>query len=190
MKRFTNFIVLFICAISTLITSQLRAQIDTTTTQKLLQYIFQPIDKTQIPTNFLEEYGCPMLPMAAFNGTLTDSNRIDMNLWRTLYFQLQTSYTGSTTNPLPNVIAVNGTIKQNIGDAIPVPIPIIIAKYNTVKSYAFSGNLFSYNSGTNQIIDVPGRSESPYDTKNLFAACSNKKQTLTGSENFIKHQIY
>ncbi|MBK8712877.1 MAG: hypothetical protein IPL97_13585 [Niastella sp.] len=33
------------------------AQIDTSTTQKLLQYIFQPIDKNQIPTGFLEEYG-------------------------------------------------------------------------------------------------------------------------------------
>ena len=67
------------------------AQVDTSTTQKLLQYIMQPLDKNQIPTGFSEEYGCPMLPAATFNGTLTDSNRIDMNLWRTLYFQLQTS---------------------------------------------------------------------------------------------------
>jgi hypothetical protein len=74
------------------------AQIDTSTTQKLLQYIFQPVDKIQIPTGFLEEYGCPMLPAASFNGTLTDSNRIDMNLWRTLYFQLQTRWTTANKN--------------------------------------------------------------------------------------------
>ena len=65
---------------------------DTTTTQKLLQYIFQPIDKNQIPTGFLEEYGCPILPAATFNGTLTYSNKIDINLWRTLYLQLQTGW--------------------------------------------------------------------------------------------------
>ena len=29
------------------------AQIDTSTTQKLLQYIFQPLDKNQIPTGYL-----------------------------------------------------------------------------------------------------------------------------------------
>ena len=52
------------------------AQVDTSTTQKLLQYIMQPLDKTQISTGFLEEYGCPMLPAATFNGTLTDSNRM------------------------------------------------------------------------------------------------------------------
>ena len=75
------------------------AQIDTSTTQKLLQYIMQPLDKNQISTGFLEEYGCPMLPAATFNGTLTDSNRIDMNLWRTLYLQLQTGWTRATANP-------------------------------------------------------------------------------------------
>ena len=60
------------------------AQIDTSTTQKLLQYIMQPLDKNQIPTGYLQEYGCPMLPMTTFNGLLTDSNKIEMNLWRTL----------------------------------------------------------------------------------------------------------
>ena len=65
-----------------------KAQVDTSTVQKLLQYIMQPLDKNQSSTGFLEEYGAPVIPMETFNGTLTDSNRIDMNLWRTLYFQL------------------------------------------------------------------------------------------------------
>jgi len=84
---------------------------DTSTTQKLLQYIMQPLDKNQISTGFLEEYGCPMLPAATFNGTLTDSNRIDMNLWRTLYLQFQTGWTRATTNPLPVITSINTTIK-------------------------------------------------------------------------------
>lgn len=62
------------------------SQIDTSPTQKLLQYIFQPLDKNQIPTGFLEEYGYPMLPAATFNGTLTDSKRIDMNLWSYFHY--------------------------------------------------------------------------------------------------------
>jgi hypothetical protein len=89
------------------------AQIDTSTTQKLLQYIMQPLDKNQIPTGFLEEYGCPMLPMETFNGSLSDSNRIDMHLWRTLYFQLQTGWTRTASNPLPTIITVNSSIKNN-----------------------------------------------------------------------------
>ena len=72
---------------------KLNAQVDTSTTQKLLQYIFQPIDKNQIPTGFLEEYGCPIILASTFNGIFTDSNKIDMNLWCTLYLQLQTGWT-------------------------------------------------------------------------------------------------
>ncbi len=158
---------------------------DTSTTQKLLQYIMQPLDKNQIPTGYLEEYGCPMLPAATFNGTLTDSNRIDMNLWRTLYFQLQTGWTRATANPLPAITSVNTTIKQNMSSTLPIPIPLLIASYNTVKSNAFSSNLLSYNSSTKQVSDVAGRTQSPYDPKTLFAACPNKNITITGSESFI-----
>jgi hypothetical protein len=122
-------------------TNKLFAQPDTSTTQKLLQYIFQPIDKSQVPTGFLEEYGCPILPMATFNGALTDSNRIDMNLWRTLYLQLQTGYCQTGTNPLPAITTVNTTIKQNSAINSPVPIPLLIGQYNTVRSDAFSNNL-------------------------------------------------
>ena len=80
----------FIATCTLVITIATKAQTpDTSTTQGLIQYIFQNIDKSQVPTAFLEEYGVPIIPMATFNGTLTDSNLIDMNLWRTLYFQLQ-----------------------------------------------------------------------------------------------------
>jgi hypothetical protein len=160
---------------------------DTSTTQKLLQYIMQPLDKNQISTGFLEEYGAPMLPMATFNGTLTDSNRMDMHLWRTLYFQLQTGWTRTTSNPLPIITTVNTTIKQSSGDTI--AIPLLIANYNTVKSSAFSSNLLSYNSNSKQVSDVVGRIQSPYETRNLFAASPNTKQTLTGRETFMHNQI-
>ncbi|MBC7391113.1 MAG: hypothetical protein H7329_18045, partial [Opitutaceae bacterium] len=125
------------------------------------------------------------MPAATFNGTLTDSNRIDMNLWRTLYLQLQTGWTRATANPLPAITSVNTTIKQNVSSTLPIPIPLLIASYNTVKTTAFSSNLLSYNSSTKQVSDVAGRSQSPYDPKTLFVACPNKKITIIGSENFI-----
>jgi hypothetical protein len=97
------FKILLCLSVITSSTKSIAQVIDTSTTQKLLQYIMQPLDKNQIPTGFLEEYGCPMLPAATFNGTLTDSNRIDMNLWRTLYFQLQTDWTKATVKlPVQN----------------------------------------------------------------------------------------
>ncbi|MFY7814779.1 MAG: hypothetical protein ACOVRK_06245, partial [Chryseobacterium taeanense] len=89
----------------------------------------QPLDKNQISTGYLEEYGCPILPMATFNGTLTDSNRIDMNLLRTLYFQLHTSWVKASSNPLPSITVINDSIRQNSSTSSPVAIPIVIATY-------------------------------------------------------------
>lgn len=149
MNKFLKAILTLLSAII-MLNSTANAQVDTSTTQKLLQYIMQPLDKNQIPTGFLEEYGCPMLPMATFNGTLSDSNRMDMHLWRTLYFQLQTGWTRTTSNPLPVITTINNTIKNNSGDT--VLIPLLIGNYNTVKSNAFSSNLLSYNSSTKKSV--------------------------------------
>lgn len=180
MKKLLKFI-LFTCFVFNIAT--VKAQVDTSTTQKLLQYIFQNIDKTQIPTGYLGEYGCPILPMKTFNGSLSDSNQIDMNLWRTLYFQLQTAYVGNGSNPLPAITTVNSSIASAGNN--PVGIPILIGQYSTVNSNAFSSNLLSYNSGLNQIFDIGGRSQNPYSINNLFAACPNNNTTATGSTIFV-----
>ncbi len=42
-----------------------------------LDSIFKFIDKTQIPTGYLKEYGSEMIPLHLFNGLLTDSNLVD-----------------------------------------------------------------------------------------------------------------
>ncbi|OAQ38966.1 hypothetical protein A5893_13085 [Pedobacter psychrophilus] len=158
---------------------------DTSTVKKLLHYIMQPLDKSQVPSGFLEEYGCPILPMATFNGILTDSNRVDLNLWRTLYYQLQTAYCQNGTNPLPIITNVNATIKQNKAEGLPIPIPLLIGQYDNVKTNAFSSNLLSYNNSTKQVSDVNGRSQNPYQTSNLFAACPIYPFTKNGTEDFI-----
>lgn len=42
-----------------------------------LDSVFQYIDKTQIPTGYLKEYGSEFLPLHWFNGLLTDSNTVN-----------------------------------------------------------------------------------------------------------------
>jgi hypothetical protein len=56
-----------------------------------LNSVFTNIDKSQVPTGFLEEYGVPLLPLDVFNGVLTDSNKVDIATWRMVYSTLQTS---------------------------------------------------------------------------------------------------
>lgn len=59
---------------------------DTSTVDKLIRYILQPIDKSQIPTSILAEYGAPLLELSTFNGVLTDSNKVNINIFRTLAY--------------------------------------------------------------------------------------------------------
>jgi len=66
MKNVFKIILVLIVLISSI---KANAQVDTSTTQKLLQYIMQPLDKTQVSTGFLEKYGCPMLPVATWGVT-------------------------------------------------------------------------------------------------------------------------
>lgn len=157
--------------------------IDTTTIEGLYQYIFNVLDKTQIPTHYLEEYGAPVLTMAKYNGLLTDSNVVDINVWRTLYWQIASAYVGTGTNSFTTIANVNSAIKPLVSDTLPIPVPLLFATYNSVKSNAFSSNLLQVVN--NQVKDVPGRSQSPYQQNNLFAVAPVRSYTNTGTVSFI-----
>ena len=135
----------FIAALITALPKYSKAQApDTSTIEKLQRYVAGPLDKTQVPTGFLEEYGAPFIPMAAYNGQLSDSNKIEISLWRLLYFQLQTSYCQAGTNPLPGIVTVN-TALQNAGTSA-IPISLLLGQYAKVKTDAYTNNLLSFNS--------------------------------------------
>jgi hypothetical protein len=71
----------FLIAFATFCSLPSKAQtIDTTTIEGLYQYIFNVLDKAQIPTHYLEEYGASVLAMGKYNGLLTDSNIVDITI--------------------------------------------------------------------------------------------------------------
>lgn len=156
---------------------------DTSTIEKLYEYIFANLDKTQISTGYLEEYGVPLLNMQPYNGVLTDSNIVDITTWRTLYWQIQSAYVGTGTNSFGSPVAANAAIKALQSDDLPIPIPVLFARYNVVKSTAFTKNLLKVEN--NQVLDVAGRSGTPYTLRKLFAACPLINTSNTGSATFV-----
>ena len=57
-----------------------------------LDSIFQYVDKTQIPTGYLKEYGSEFLPIHWFNGILTNSNVVNsLDIFRTAYCDIITA---------------------------------------------------------------------------------------------------
>ncbi|MBY0477020.1 MAG: T9SS type A sorting domain-containing protein [Chitinophagaceae bacterium] len=162
---------------------------DTGTYEKKLTYAFAPLDKSQISTGFLEERGAGILPLYYFNGLLHDSNLVDMNVWRLVYFNFYTTYTG-TSNPLPGITTVKNQLQSSWNDTTAVPIPVFYAEYNTVKPDAFSNNLLYV--ANEQVHDVPGRSQNPYNSKELYLATPVKKFSKDGEVQFIfySNQFY
>ncbi|MFP5039576.1 hypothetical protein [Parasediminibacterium sp. JCM 36343] len=158
---------------------------DTATTQKMLHYILAPLNKTQVPRGFLQEYGCPIFPLGTFNGKLSDSNKIDINLWRTLYFQLQTSYCGTSHNPLPDIKDVNKAFARVTNESLPIPLPILIGNYSKIKADAFRKKLLVYDSVKMQVHDAEASKESPYEIRDLFIGCPSKAYSKTSWVSFV-----
>jgi hypothetical protein len=176
----------FLIVLLSLLLNTAKAQSpDTSTTEKLLSYALQNLDKSQVSTGFLQELSMPVKDLGTYNGILTDSNKMDITLWRLIYFEMQKSYCGTGSNPLPLITNVNTKIKSFVSAVAPVPVPLLIGNYNSIKSYAFTNNLLSYNSTTNQFADVSSRTENPYQVNNLFAAAPQNKYSATGTSSFL-----
>jgi len=77
--------------------------------QTAIQNVFAHINTTQIPTGYLQEYAVPLIPMNIFNGVLSDSNKVDMNVWRMTYATLLTARINGS-NPIPDLATVNTMI--------------------------------------------------------------------------------
>ena len=80
--------------------------------RKKLDSIFQYVDKSQIPTGYLKEYGSEFLPLHWFNGILTDSNTVNsLDIFRTAYCDIITAkLPAQVLNPQARVINFNNLI--------------------------------------------------------------------------------
>lgn len=154
-----------------------------------LDSIFRYVDKSQIPTGYLKEYGSEFLPLHWFNGILTDSNAVNgVDIFRTAYCDLITSKLPAqpvtpearvrpqfyALLPLPQVNALIDSAITNVAS----PIVILYGKYASLSPTALSDNLLTVSN--QQIYDVPNRLSSPYITNNLFTAASIK-ETFTNT---------
>ena len=80
-----------------------------------LDKIYQHINKTLIPTGYLNDYGSAVINKVRYNGLITDSNFVpNMNVFRlTLNDLLSAKINPTATNHNLFVIARNEAISQN-----------------------------------------------------------------------------
>jgi len=155
---------------------------DTSTIDKLLTYIIAPLNKTQIPTQYLAEKGTIFLGMNTFNGTLSDDNVFVTNLWRMMYVQLQQSFVGNGSNPLPDIIAVNNALQNNTLLNQPTPVPLLIGQYNSISDNAANIGLLIYNLGNFNIATKKGFKQK----RTVYEHSPPKKIPITKQILFVK----
>ncbi|WP_293297806.1 hypothetical protein [Pedobacter sp. UBA4863] len=61
---------------------------DTTSLAGKMQFVFAQLNRSAISTGFLEERAFPLVSLTPFNGTLTDSNKVQLNNLRASYFTI------------------------------------------------------------------------------------------------------
>ena len=153
------------------------AQIDPVRTE--LNSIFQNINKTQIPTGYLNEYGPEVVNKKWLTGALSDSNFIrDMNTFNFLYNDIENCRINFPAAPPSSLARVTQPIVQPLDSA---KIMIDLARYDSLGILAFftadyaslledALNLNLFTKVGNQIFDVANRTQSPYLLNHTFAA--------------------
>lgn len=156
---------------------------DTTSYYGKSQYIFQLVDRSQISSGLLSEYGVEFLNLANYNGTLlTDSNFVGLQEWRLLYASLYSSQIKSPANML-RLDSINNRVLNYIGINQPISFAALHYNYNSLRSDAVSANLLRVSN--DQLYDVPNRLQSPYQNNSLFAVAPIRQAAVLGANNVI-----
>ena len=147
-----------------------------------LDNMFANVDKSQVPTPYLEEYGARLAPLRLFNGILQDSNRTTATTWRLLYASvLSGNLNGPCNLPLPSDL--NATVSTQVAASSAIPVLVQRLDYAVLRADAITAGLMT---GQNeQLFDVAGRSQSPYQVRTLFAAAPSRSTVPTGNVSFV-----
>ncbi len=152
--------------------------------QKLDQ-IFANLNKSQVPTGRLAEAAVPLAPLQNFDGwNLSDSSRADMDGFRHLYATAQSSRVAGA-DTLPSLSTFNRRVlaaaPTTSSGAIPIAVQYI--GYASLREDAETAGLVRFQN--EQLFDVAGRSESPYQTAVLFAAAPERTYSATPTVSLV-----
>ena len=122
-----------------------------------MENIFEYVDKSQIPTGLLSDYGLKFIYPDSYNGVVCDSNYVSRVVWEMLYAGLYDSrINGKCQMQTPDEV-----YKQAEGN-----LSILYYKYNTFAEDALERGLVTFEDEKIRI--VPGM-PSPYVEKECFA---------------------
>ena len=146
-----------------------------------MNHIFQHVNKTQIPTGLLSDFGLQLVYPYAFDGTPSDTNFVAMDTWRMLYATLFSSQVnGNISMIFPE------TVFDRIDSAThpsAVPLAMMHFQYNSLNEHS---PYWIVDTIAEQLLEVPGATVgSLYFTQSLFAVAPKELAFETATASFV-----
>lgn len=132
-----------------------------------MQSYFSGLDLTQVPHSILFDYGLPLLDTRVFHGSALEPENLvySHDVWKYGYGAMSLGQVNGNTT-FQNHDQIFTAHKNHLDQDESYPLVVLLAKYSKIKENAIANNLI-YE--LNEVLyDVPGRTESPYETHNVF----------------------
>ena len=144
-----------------------------------MNYVFTHVNRSNISTGLLSNYGVQPIPFEYYNGIPADSNFVDINSYTLLYAGIYSSkLNNNITLITPDELL---TRIQDYTSGTAIPVSVMHYAYNRIKETAVEEGLVDVVN--EQIIEIAGKN--PYETLNLFAAGPKEVITERGTVSFI-----
>ncbi len=134
-----------------------------------IHYVFAKLNKNEVPTGVLSNYGVQPIDLEYYNGIPADSNYVDLKNFTLLYAGLYTSKINNKIS-LPTPDAIVQKI-ETANSSTATPVAFMNYRYNKLREDAVDKGLVKVVN--DQIIRIPNTA-SPYETKTLFAVTPQK----------------
>ncbi len=128
---------------------------------------FSGLDLSQVPHNILFDYGLPLLDTRVFNGSALEPENLvySHDIWKYGYGAMSLGQVNSNTT-FQNHDQIFTAHENHFDQNKKYPLVVLFAKYSKIKENATANNLI-YE--LNEVLyDVTSRTESPYETHNVF----------------------
>ena len=150
-----------------------------------MDYIFQRMYLGTVPGGILREYAAEFAHLPTYNGTLNDSNYVDVQTWRKIYATLYTGRVpriGGILTPMTDLETLNAQIEATPKN--PINLLALFKYYGQFKPNAYSSRLVAVDEEMGQIyISTPGAE--PFEQKSVFAVAPEIGYSQTGTVQFI-----
>ena len=83
----------------------------------ILDNVFQNINKSTIPTGYLQDYGVAFVNKESYNGILTDSNAVaNLSAFRLMYNDILSAKINPSATSIPSISTINSILEPLQGN--------------------------------------------------------------------------